>query len=221
MYPRAGQSSSTPAAPGAANTSTFLIHCLWPAPCRSRPRAHAHGTGSGIGASVTLGPHGVVGVSEQLAVAGGVAVGPQLDGGAASVALVQPGVEPPDLLRSPAVGARQLAGAPTIVGDGQLGAEHGIDDAEARRQRTQVHGERRRHPHDGVSLLVMRLHAGEHVVAQPLGGERGGELVGVTLDVGHRTPGEHGVHGQCLEAIAIPPQERRGGGRAPFVRGVP
>ena len=58
-----------------------------------------------------------------------------------------------------------------------------------------------------MALLVVPPHAGEHVVAEAPAGQRGGELVGVTLDVGHRAPGEHGVRGKRLEAIAIPAED--------------
>ena len=116
-WQRLGASSSTPAAPGAANTSTFFSHCLG-RPVRRSPaiigassfrRRHASDRGRR--------PDGMVGRTEQLPIAGRVAVGPQhhaaaaaFDALAAEQPLVQPLVEPAQLLGATAVLAGERPG---------------------------------------------------------------------------------------------------------------
>ena len=154
---------------------------------------------------------GVVGVGEQLAVAGRVAVRPQLDGGAAAVVLVEPGVEAGDLLRPAAVAAderrrctgrrrRRRARWPRTPS-----TPRPLGRAGAGRRRTTPTRARRRVP-------------GAAVPAQP--GQRVGRSqsrcdrrrrtsTAGRLDVGDRPPGERGVRRERLQRVAVTPGERR------------
>ena len=111
---RLGPSSSTPAAPGAANTSTFFSHCLG-RPVRRSPAIIGASSFRRRNASERGGrPHGMVGRTEQLAIAGRVAVRPQHDAATSTFDAVaprkplgQPLVEPAQLLGATAVRRRR------------------------------------------------------------------------------------------------------------------
>ena len=153
---------------GSGEHEHVLHPLLAAAPCAAAPRGRRRSRrpASGTAVSGPLGPHGVVGVGEQLAVARRVAVGPQLDGVATAVVLVEPGVQ----AARPSPAPRQLPPTSAPVQRPSPSTASSVattpSTPSALGQRAQVDAERRRHEHDVRGPASRCQRSGRRVVGR-------------------------------------------------------
>lgn len=154
--------------------------------------------------------HCFVGIEQELAVSGRVAVRGDMEPSAATdvaVVLIEPGVQAPHLLRAPAVWPVQRTGEAVVGSDDEAGREYVID-AEEPAERTEVDLERRRDQYDDVACVLMVTKLGEGVRPQPRVVHHPRKGCGMATDFGNRATAEGRPGGQCFERITIAPRKR-------------
>ena len=149
-------------------------------------------------------PGAVVCECEELVVARGVAVGPELRVG--QVVLLEPVAHAPGLFRTAAVRADETTGEPPVRSSLEHRAEDGVDPERAT-QWDEVGVERRRREDHRVSELTMPTEARDRVVAQASRPDLAGEGFAKALDLRRFDPAERAA-GELLEPVTV--ASRRG-----------
>lgn len=154
----------------------------------------------------------LVGVEEQLAIPGRVAVRRDVDPGAATdlaVVFIEPGVQPPDLLRPSAIRAVQFTGEAPVVAHHQAGGQDVID-AEEPTERTEVDLKRRGDEEDDVAGFLMAAQRRHRVRSEPGVVHHASEGGRMATDFGNRATPERRSRSEYLQRIAIAPQNSGG-----------